>query len=202
MASMSPPLANVPKVFAVEQGGLLDVILDRDFAVNHTIYSSYAEPFNGGGRTALARAALMTMAMRRQGLLKVKVIYRQRGPASRGEHFGSRIVQASDGNLFVTNGETHTDRDIAQTLDNDLGKIVHIAPDGAPAPGNPCTSKPGAVPEIWSLWSPQSTRNPLSINQTASFGSRNTAPWAGDEINLIVAGHNYGWPLVCYGVQL
>ena len=123
---LSPPLANVPKVFAASQGGLLDVILDRGFAQNRTIYFSYAEPFNGGGRTALARARLDDSAAPR--LTDVKVIYRQYGPPSHGNHFGSRIVQATDGTLFVTNGEHFTDRDMAQTLDNDLGKIVRISP--------------------------------------------------------------------------
>jgi glucose/arabinose dehydrogenase len=195
---LSPPLGNVPRVFASGQGGLLDVILDRDFAQNRTIYFSYAEPFNGGGRTALARARLDDNEMPR--LADVKVVYRQHGPASRGKHFGSRIVQANDGNLFVTNGEHFTDRDMAQTFDNDLGKIVHITPDGAPAPGNPFANKPGARPEIWSY----GHRNPqgLAINPAdGKLWEQEHGPMGGDEINLIVPGHNYGWPLVCYGVN-
>ena len=127
---LSSPLANVPKVFAASQGGLLDVILDREFAQNRTIYFSYSEPFNGGGRTALARARLDDREVPR--LTDVKVIYRQHGPPSHGNHFGSQIVQATDGTLFVTNGEHFTDRDMAQTLDNDLGKIVRITTDGTP----------------------------------------------------------------------
>jgi glucose/arabinose dehydrogenase len=177
---------------------LLDVILDRDFAQNRTIYFSYAEPFNGGGRTALARARLDDNEMPR--LAEVKVVYRQHGPASRGNHFGSRIVQANDGNLFVTNGEHFTDRDMAQTFENDLGKIVHITPDGAPAPGNPFANKPGARPEIWSY----GHRNPqgLAINPAdGKLWEQEHGPMGGDEINLIVPGHNYGWPLVCYGVN-
>ncbi|MGA8800367.1 MAG: PQQ-dependent sugar dehydrogenase [Pseudolabrys sp.] len=195
---LSPPLGNVPRVFASGQGGLLDVILDRDFAQNRTIYFSYAEPFNGGGRTALARARLDDNEMPR--LADVKVVYRQHGPASRGNHFGSRIVQANDGNLFVTNGEHFTDRDMAQTFDNDLGKIVHITPDGAPAPGNPFANMPGARPEIWSY----GHRNPqgLAINPAdGKLWEQEHGPMGGDEINLIVPGHNYGWPLVCYGVN-
>ncbi|MGB9261224.1 MAG: PQQ-dependent sugar dehydrogenase [Pseudolabrys sp.] len=195
---LSPPLGNVPRVFASGQGGLLDVILDRDFAQNRTIYFSYAEPFNGGGRTALARARLDDNEMPR--LADVKVVYRQHGPASRGNHFGSRIVQANDGNLFVTNGEHFTDRDMAQTFDNDLGKIVHITPDGAPAPGNPFANKPGARPEIWSY----GHRNPqgLAINPAdGKLWEQEHGPMGGEEINLIVPGHNYGWPLVCYGVN-
>ena len=123
---LSPPVANVPRVFAVSQGGLLDVILDRDFARNRTIYFSYAEPFDGGGRTALARASLTPARSPR--LVDLTVIYRQHGPASRGAHFGGRIAQAADGNLFLTNGEHFTDHDLAQTLDNDLGKIVRMTP--------------------------------------------------------------------------
>ena len=195
---LSRPLRNVPTVFAAGQGGLLDVILDRDFVLNRTIYFSYAEPFNGGGRTTLALARLDD----KEGpqLADVKVIYRQQGPASHGNHFGSRIVQASDGTLFVTNGEHFTDRDMAQTFDNDLGKIVHISPDGAPAPGNPFANKPGARPEIWSY----GHRNPqgLAINPAdGKLWEQEHGPMGGDEINLIVPGHNYGWPLVCYGVN-
>ena len=160
---LSPPLGNVPKVFAVSQGGLLDVILDHNFAQNRTVYFSYAEPFDGGGRTALARARLETGEVPR--LANVKVIYRQHGPPSRGNHFGGRIVQAADSTLFLTNGEHFTDRDMAQTFDNDLGKIIRITTDGAAPPDNPFVKKAGARPEIWSY----GHRNPqgLVINPSA-----------------------------------
>ena len=195
---LSPPLANVPKVFAVSQGGLLDVILDRNFAQNHTVYFSYAEPFDGGGRTALARARLETGEVPR--LADVKVIYHQHGPASRGNHFGGRIVQAADGTLFLTNGEHFTDRDMAQTFDNDLGKIIRITSDGAAPPDNPFVNKAGARPEIWSY----GHRNPqgLAINPAdGKLWEQEHGAKGGDEINLIVAGHNYGWPLVSHGVN-
>ena len=194
---LSPPLGNVPTVFGPEEGGLLDVIVDRDFAQNRTIYFSYAEPFNGGGRTTLARARLDDNEMPQ--LADVKVIYQQHGPAAHG-NFGSRIVQATDGTLFVTNGEHFTDRNMAQTFDNDLGKIVHITPDGAPAPGNPFANTPGARPEIWSY----GHRNPqgLAINPAdGKLWEQEHGPMGGDEINLIMPGHNYGWPLVSYGVN-
>jgi len=194
---LSPALKNLPTVFAFRQGGLLDVILDRDFAQNRTIYFSYAEPFNRGGRTALARARLDDNETQ---LVEVKVIYRQQGPPSSGNHFGGRIVQTNDGNLFVTNGEHFTDRDRAQTLDNDLGKIVHITPDGAPAPGNPFAGRPDVRPEIWSY----GHRNPqgLAINPAdGQLWEQEHGPMGGDEINLIQPGRNYGWPLVCYGVN-
>jgi len=195
---LSSPLANVPKVFAVGQGGLLDVILDREFAQNRTIYFSYSEPFNGGGRTALARARLDDSEMPR--LTDVKVIYREYGPPSNGNNFGSRIVQAMDGTLFATNGEHFTDRDMAQTLDNDLGKIVRITTDGTPPPDNPFTNKPGARPEIWSY----GHRNPqgLAINPAdGKLWEQEHGARGGDEINIIQKGHNYGWPRVSYGVN-
>lgn len=194
---LSPALANVPKVFAVSQGGLLDIVPDRNFARNKTVYFSYAEPFDGGGRTALARATLDAETPK---LDDVKIIYRQEGPPSRGGHFGGRIVQAADGNLFVTNGEHFTDRDKAQTLDNDLGKIVRITPDGDAPKDNPFVGKSGARPEIWSY----GHRNPqgLAINPAdGKLWEQEHGAMGGDEINIIAPGKNYGWPLVSYGVN-
>jgi glucose/arabinose dehydrogenase len=196
--SLSAPLGHVPPVFARSQGGLLDVILDRNFAANRTVYFSYAEPFDGGGRTALARAELDSGPA--PHLNAVTVIYRQAGPPSRGNHFGGRIVQGADGNLFLTNGEHFTDRDRAQTLDNDLGKIVHIAPDGTAAPGNPFATTPGARPEIWSY----GHRNPqgLAINpDDGTLWEQEHGPMGGDEINIVAPGKNYGWPLVSHGLN-
>lgn len=195
---LSPPLAGVPRVFASGQGGLLDLALDRNFAHNRTIYFSYAEPFDGGGRTVLARAMLDAGEVPR--LSDVTVIYRQHGPASSGNHFGGRIVQADDGNLFLTNGEHFTDQDMAQTLDNDLGKIVRIAPDGSAPNDNPFVGKSDARPEIWSY----GHRNPqgLAINPAdGKLWEQEHGPMGGDEINIIAPGHNYGWPRISYGVN-
>jgi glucose/arabinose dehydrogenase len=196
--TLSQPLAGVPRVFAVSQGGLFDIALDRDFARNRTIYFTYAEPFDGGGRTALARAQLELEAT--PALTAVKVIYRQEGPASRGPHFGGRIAQAADGNLFVSNGEHFSGRDMAQTLDNDLGKIVRIAPDGTAPNDNPFVARSGARAEIWSY----GHRNPqgLAINPAdGSLWEQEHGAMGGDEVNLIAPGKNYGWPLVSYGVN-
>jgi glucose/arabinose dehydrogenase len=102
--------------------------------------------------------------------------------------------------LFVTNGEHFTDRDMAQTFDNDLGKIIRITTDGAAPPDNPFVNKPGARPEIWTY----GHRNPqgLAINPAdGKLWEQEHGAKGGDEINLIVAGHNYGWPLVSRGVN-
>jgi glucose/arabinose dehydrogenase len=193
---LSPPLANVPRVFASGQGGLLDVALDRNFAQNKTIYFSYAEPVDGGGRTTLARATLD--AGETPKLDNVKVIFAQQGSVSRGNHFGGRIAQGSDGNLFLTTGDHFTNRDMAQTLDNHLGKVVRITPDGAAPKDNPFVTKAGARPEIWSY----GHRNPQGLTINPADGKvweQEHGAMGGDEINLIVPGHNYGWPLVSYG---
>ena len=195
---LSEPLAGVPRVLASGQGGLFDVVLDRDFARNRTIYFSYAEPADGGGRTALARAQLDAGA--KPSLTAVTVIYRQHGGVSRGNHFGGRIAQAADGNLFVTNGDHFSGRDKAQTLDNDLGKIVRITPDGAAPKDNPFNGWVGARAEIWSY----GHRNPqgLAINPAdGKLWEQEHGAMGGDEINLIAPGKNYGWPLVSYGVN-
>ena len=148
---LSAPLQGVPKVFASGQGGLLDVVLDRGFAQNKTIYFCFAEPAGGGARTAMARATLADDSK----LDDVKVIFRQDGPLSSGNHFGCRIAQSADNNLFLTMGEHFTDRDEAQKLTSHLGKIVRIKPDGSVPDDNPFVGRKDAKPEIWSLRPPQ-----------------------------------------------
>jgi glucose/arabinose dehydrogenase len=188
----------VPKVYASGQGGLLDVILDRGFAQNRTIYFSYAEPVEGGGRTALARARLETGETPR--LADVKVIFRQQGSVSRGNHFAGRIAQASDGNLFLTTGDHFSGRDMAQTLDNHLGKVVRITPDGGAPKDNPFVGKAGARPEIWSY----GHRNPQGLALNPADGSlweQEHGAKGGDEVNRIEPGKNYGWPQVSFGVN-
>src|SRR5215475_8296640 len=133
--ALSSALGGVLQVFASGQGGLLDVVLDRGFAQNHTIYFCYAEPVEGRGRTALARARLMDEDTPR--LDAVEVIFRQAGPLSSGNHFGCRIVHAPDGNLFLTTGDHFTTRDQAQNLGNHLGKLIRIRTDGSAPPDNP-----------------------------------------------------------------
>ena len=131
---VSPPLKGVPEVWASGQGGLLDVAIDKSFAQNKTIYFCFAERTDGGGRTAVARAKLDAGNGR---LDEVKIIFRQQGPLSSGNHYGCRIAQADDGNLFVTLGEHFTYRDQAQSLANHLGKVIRITPEGSAPSDNP-----------------------------------------------------------------
>jgi len=195
---LSPALAGVPKVFASSQGGLHDVVLDRSFAENHTIYFCYAEPTGGGARTAMARARLADEAAPR--LDDVRVIFRQEGPLSSGGHFGCRIVQTPDDNLFLTLGEHFTGRDQAQSLGNHLGKIIRIRPDGSVPPDNPFVGRADAKPEIWSY----GHRNPQGLAlhpATGKLWEHEHGPRGGDEINIIEKGKNYGWPVIGYGID-
>jgi len=193
---LSPPLAGVPRVDASGQGGLLDVVLDRRFAENRTVYFCYAEPAGGGARTALARGQLGGSPR----LDDVRVIFRQDGPLSSGNHFGCRIAQTPDDNLFLTAGEHFTGRNEAQNLGNHLGKIMRVRPDGSVPPDNPFVGRPGAKPEIWSF----GHRNPqgLALHPTSGkLWEHEHGPRGGDEVNIIEPGRNYGWPVIGFGID-
>jgi glucose/arabinose dehydrogenase len=194
---LSPPVAGVPKVFASGQGGLLDVVLDREHAQNRIIYFCFAEPESGGARTSMARAKLIEEGAPR--LDEVKIIFRQEGPLSSGNHFGCRIVQARDGNLFLTMGDHFGPRDQAQNVNNHIGKIVRIAPDGSVPPDNPFVGKQGK-PEIWSSGHRNSQGAALHP-QTGKLWMHEHGPRGGDEINIPEAGKNYGWPVIGFGID-
>jgi len=186
------PLANVPAVVAQGQGGLLDVLLDRQFATNRTLYVSYSEPGEGGAGTSVARARLGAA-----GLEDLRVIFRQSPKVRGGLHFGSRIVQARDGNLFVTLGERYQ-RDRAQELGNHLGKLVRIRPDGQVPPDNPFVGRAGALPEIWS-YGHRNVQGAALHPGTGDLWTVEHGAQGGDEINRPQAGRNHGWPVITYG---
>jgi glucose/arabinose dehydrogenase len=194
---LSPPLKGVPEVWATGQGGLLDVVTDNAFAQSKTIYFCYSERTGGGGRTAVARARLNDGDGR---LDEVKIIFRQDGPLSSGNHYGCRIVQADDGNLFITLGEHFTYRNDAQNLGNHLGKLIRIAPDGSAPPDNPFVGRDGAKPEIWSFG--HRNEQGLAINPASGeLWEIEHGPRGGDEVNIIGKGKNYGWPVIGYGID-
>jgi len=191
---LSPPLAGLPRVYASGQGGVLDVVLDPDFTANQTIYFSYAEPGSGGAGTAVARAILDVAGNRLSG---VKVIFRQVPKSSGGRHFGSRLVFARDGNLFITIGE-RGERDRAQDFSINRGQVIRIRPDGSIPADNPFVGKPGYRPEVWSYGhrnAQGAALHPVSGKLwTVEHGAR-----GGDEVNIPKAGGNYGWPVIAYG---
>jgi glucose/arabinose dehydrogenase len=194
---LSTPLKGVPDVWASGQGGLLDVVTDQNFAQNRIIFFCYSERTSGGGRTAVARAKLNDGGGR---LDETRVIFRQEGPLSSGNHYGCRIAQASDGNLFVTLGEHFSHRDEAQNLANHLGKLIRITPDGSAPADNPFVGRDGARPEIWSYG--HRNEQGLAINSAnGDVWEIEHGPRGGDEVNVIGKGKNYGWPVIGFGID-
>ncbi len=194
---LGPPLAGLPEVAARGQGGLLDVVLDAGFERNRTLYFCFSEPAEGGtNSTALARARLAAGSQR---LEEVRVIFSQQPRVASPLHFGCRIVQMPDGHLFLVLGERFNRMQDAQKLDNHLGKVLRLTPEGAPAPGNPYLGRPAIRPEIWSY----GHRNPqgATLGPDGRFWMHEHGPQGGDEINLPQPGRNYGWPLVTFGEQ-
>ena len=196
---ISAPVAGLPQVFASGQGGLLDVVLDPNFAQSRVIYWSYAEARGAGtAGTAVARG---TLSLTAEGgrLDDVRVIFRQEPGTGGGNHFGSRLAFARDGHLFVTLGERFQ-RDTAQDLSKHYGKVVRIKPDGSVPSDNPFVGRSGARPEIWSY----GHRNPQSAAVHPGSGKLWTVEHGargGDEINIPQAGKNYGWPVITYGID-
>jgi aldose sugar dehydrogenase len=195
-----PPIAGVPKVDAGGQGGLLDLIADRDFARNRMLYFCYSEPgaLPGINSTALAAARLSDDGTR---LEQLKVLFSQKPKIRSRMHFGCRIVEHGDGTLFMTLGERFSHMQDAQKLDNHLGKVMRIRKDGSVPPDNPfagkSTSHPGALPEIWSYGHRNSQG--ATLGPDGKFWMHEHGPQGGDEINRPEAGKNYGWPVITYG---
>jgi glucose/arabinose dehydrogenase len=193
---ISAPLAGVPTVQARGQGGLLDVALDPRFGENRLVYLSYAEPGDGGtAGTAVARGRLGDA-----GIDQVRVIYRQQPKVSGTNHFGSRLVFARDGTLFVTQGDRYTYRDGAQDLAVGFGKIMRIHPDGSVPHDNPFVGRAGAQPEIWSSGH-RNIQGATLHPATGQLWIVEHGPRGGDELNRPEAGKNYGWPVITYGAE-
>jgi glucose/arabinose dehydrogenase len=193
-------VSGVPAVMAEGQGGLLDVVLDPAYASNRRIYLSYAErdsldPSRNG--TAVARAVLDPDA---RTLTAVTVIFRQLPKVASSAHFGSRLVFDRAGQLFVTLGDRllTSERGFAQDLSRGHGKIMRITPDGAPSTGNPFASTPDAQPHIWSLGH-RNVQGAAFHPGTGDLWISEHGPQGGDEINRVLAGRNYGWPLASRG---
>jgi glucose/arabinose dehydrogenase len=193
---MLAPLAGVPAVFAQGQGGLLDVALEPEFATGRMVYLSYAEADEGGAGTAVARGRLNEALT---ALENVQVIFRQQPKVSGGNHFGSRLVFARDGTLFVTMGERFK-FDPAQDLSSHLGKIVRINRDSSVPRDNPFVGRSDARPEIWSYGHRNSQGAALNP-RTGVLWEIEHGPRGGDELNIPEAGKNYGWPLVSWGMH-
>lgn len=190
---ISAPLAGVPEVWARGQGGLLDVALAPDFAQSRQIYLSYAEPGRPrGAGTTVARARLGSGRLE-----NVQVVFRQEPKRTAGQHFGSRLVFARDGSLFITTGD-RGQRDDAQDLGRPMGKVLRLRPDGTVPSDNPFVARPDALGEIWS-YGHRNIQGAALHPETGALWTVEHGARGGDEVNVPKPGRNYGWPVISYG---
>ena len=192
-------VTGVPAVNSGGQGGLLDVALDPDFATDPWVYFSFSEDGSGGAGTALARGRLVGNALQ-----NVAVTWRQTPKVNGGNHFGSRIVFRADKTLYLTTGDRGQDDPAAptsqqaQNVAKTLGKIVRLNRDGSLPIDNPVFALPGALPGLWSIGHRNAQGAALKPG-TDELWVTEHGPKGGDELNRVLAGRNYGWPLVSYG---
>ena len=200
--ALSEPVTGLPEVDARDQGGLLDVVLDPDYAQNNLIYWSYAEPRgNGTNSTAVARGRLVEDGAGAR-VTDVQVIFQQNPAMDSTKHYGNRLVFDRGGHLLIALGERSimAGRVQAQDMNSALGKVVRINRDGSIPADNPFVGKEGVRPEIFA----SGVRNV----QAAALHPTTGALWeiehgarGGDELNIIEAGKDYGWPTIAYGLE-
>ncbi len=197
---VSAPLSGTPTVFAEGQGGLLDVVLDPDFAGNQRIWLSYAEPGEGDtAGTAVATATLGDAA-----LSDLKVLYRQAPKVEGPNHFGSRIAFDTvdgkrGGHVFISQGERNQ-RPMAQDLSVLQGKLVRLNLDGSLPQDNPFHARSSARNEIWS-YGHRNMQGMATDPRSGRIWQSEHGPRGGDELNLPQPGRNYGWPVITHGIN-
>ncbi len=193
----SEPLSGVPDVDYGGQGGFGDVVLHPDYESNGLVYISYVEAGEDDTRgAAVARAKLTLNEDGGGGLDDLEVIWRQEPKVTGKGHYGHRIAFSEDGYLFISSGERQK-FDPAQDMKQNLGKIVRLHHDGSVPDDNPFSDQGGVTAQIWSL----GHRNPLGIafDEQGRLWNVEMGPQGGDELNLVVRGENYGYPIVSNG---
>ena len=191
---ISRPMRGLPKIAVVGQGGLLDVALHPKFEKTGLVYFSFSEPGPKGQGTAVGRGRLVGNELR-----DVEIIFRQKPKLTGGFHFGSRLVFARDGTLYISMGDRGQMKR-AQDTSNHQGTIVRINDDGSIPKDNPFLNKSGALPEIYSY----GHRNVqgMALNPgTGVVWAQEHGPKGGDEVNILKKGANYGWPEITYGID-
>jgi glucose/arabinose dehydrogenase len=188
--SSSNSVSAVPTVYRASQGGLFEVLLDKDFATNSTLYLSYAEGDSEENGTTVARATLTG-----NDLTDVEVIFTASPRKYAPLHYGGRMAFTSDDLLLITTGDGFDFREHAQDLNSHLGKTIRINKDGSPAQGNPFPE----APKVWTY----GHRNPqgLAIALDGTVYLNEHGPKGGDELNVITKANNYGWPAITYGMD-
>ena len=192
-SGLSEPLSGVPEVAANNQGGLLDIIADPKFASNQQVYFCYSRPTEGGSSSSVARATLQGSS-----LTNVEDIFIGDSVVNNGFHFGCRLAFNADEQLYVSLGDRYKYMKEAQNTDNHFGKIVRIDRNGKAVGDNPFIN--GDAPEVFSY----GHRNVQGLTihpETGEVWAMEHGPKGGDEVNLIKAGNNYGWPVITYGID-
>ncbi|QEP44795.1 PQQ-dependent sugar dehydrogenase [Ectothiorhodospiraceae bacterium BW-2] len=186
-------VTGVPKVAALGQGGLLDVAVHPDFATNRLIYLSYAGGQGNSVGTEVARARLAA-----NRLTQLEIIFQLDPKTHTGYHFGSRLVFDQQGYLYITNGDRGV-KERAQNLADHAGSVVRLHDDGTIPSDNPFIDQGSAHPGIYTF----GHRNPqgMVVDSANQIWIHEHGPQGGDELNLIEAGKNYGWPVITYGVN-
>ena len=192
-------ILGVPPVYYRQDGGLMDITLDPDFENNRTIYWAFSEPYDTGYIASVAKGVLSDDETQ---FNDVKVIYRAPPAVAGPMHYGVRLLFDQEDQMFVSLGERyeHRHRIKAQELSSAFGKIIRIDSEGAPSPGNPFEDDPNALAEVYAT----GFRDPQGLAfhpETGDLWSSDHGTRAGDEINRILPGGNYGWPVVAYGLE-
>ncbi len=188
------PIEGLPEIMARGQGGLFDVVLHPDYLRNGCIYWAYSAPGAGGWGTALARGKL-----RGHQMTEVQVLFTMEPKTRSGQHFGGRIVFDQSGMLYLTLGD-RGDKDRAQDLNDHAGSVIRLHDDGRVPVDNPFALKNNAKPEKWTLGN-RNIQGAAIHPQSGALWTHEHGPQGGDEINVMRAGRNYGWPVITYGVN-
>lgn len=189
---LQPPVPGLPEIRVSGQGGLMEVALHPGFQQNRWVYLTYSKPGPRGSTTAVARGSFNGTAF-----TDLRDIFVADAWSSGGAHFGARIAFGRDGKLYLSVGERN-DRRRAQDFSDHAGSILRLNDDGTAPSDNPFVGQAGIRPEIFT----NGNRNPqgLAVHpETGALWENEQGPRGGDEINLILPGRNYGWPIVTFG---
>ncbi|GGD32635.1 PQQ-dependent sugar dehydrogenase [Sinisalibacter lacisalsi] len=186
-------VGGTPEVWVRGQGGLLDVMVPRDFATSREVFLSFSKPQPGGAGTALAVGRLNADG---DALADLRVIFEMTPGGGRGQHFGSRIVEGAEGHIFLTIGD-RGEADLAQDNSRHNGTVVRLMRDGTVPDDNPFTGVAGARPEIWSYG--HRNAQGAALGPDGALWLVEHGAMGGDEVNRVEPGVNFGWPVIAYG---
>ena len=198
--NLSAPLAGLPAMDVGGQGGLLDVAVHPDFANNQLIYWSFSEEQGRANGTSVARGRFVDGETPR--IESAQVIFRQAPTFASSLHFGSRLVWAPDGTLYVTMGDRSNldGRRQAQRMDSLIGKIARINDDGSIPPDNPYVGRAGVPQQMFSIGH-RNVQAAALHPETGELWEVEHGTRGGDELNVVRAGRDYGWPTIAYGIE-